>query len=333
MAGRTDELPIYERRDDPNDGGADEQRTAAAAAAFARSRVLRAIGRVAAFGPRLPRRLVGPVLKLLRAERPPVSVRWAMPHARASAGGVRCVWLNRDRRDRGVLVYLHGGAYIVGPAASEWHWLATIARRTGVAAIVVLYRMPPRDPFPAAFDDAAAAVAALLERGELRPDRWILAGGSAGGGLALSALRLLLDRGASPPAGLLAVAPWVDLELAGPGVPDADALDPILGRGWLRWAAGLYAGAVPLEDPRLSPLGASFAGFPPTRVDVGTRDLFLPDNRRLRDRLVADGVRVDYREQPGGVHTYPQFVFRPEARAALDVQARWVRERLGERAF
>ncbi|MCW3014160.1 MAG: mlhB, partial [Solirubrobacterales bacterium] len=151
-------------------------------------------------------------------------------------------------------------------------------------------------------------------------------GGSAGGGLALATHRALLDRGADGPSGLLLTAPWVDLVLAAPELAASEKADGFLRRSWLGWAARLYAAGTPLDDPRLSPIHASFAGFAPAaHLDVGTHDLFLPDVRRLRDKLAAAGVDVTYVEQPGGRHTYPLFLERPEAQATVAAQARWLR--------
>jgi len=223
---------------------------------------------------------------------------------------------------------LHGGAYTAGPNRGQWAWLAEMQRRTGFAAAMVLYGMPPRHPFPAALDDALAAVHDLCATGTLTDGRWVLGGDSAGGGLVLAVAHALRDAGHALPAGLVLTAPWVDLAMEHPDTwrdlsPAFEA-----GRSILRWAAELYADGVPLDDPRLSPLNGSMHGLPPVHVNVGTGDPFLGDVRRLRGALEAAGVAVDSVEQDGASHTYPQQIITPEAEWTMRAQARWIRDRL-----
>ena len=150
----------------------------------------------------------------------------------------------------------------------------------------------------------------MCASGELTDGRWTLAGDSAGGGLALATVRTLRANGCPLPAGLLLTAPCVDLAMTNPDLDASEPTDPFLRRGWLLWAGRLYAAGTPLEDPALSPINGSFAGFPPVHLNVGTRDLFLPDVRRLRDALQRAGVPVGYVEQQGALHTYPHEVTR-----------------------
>jgi len=277
----------------------------------------------------LPSRWTEAVLASLSNRLPGQAIRKRVAVSDTVIAGVPVVWMNRDSRANGVIVYVHGGAYVVGPNPSDWDWIAELTRRTSMASVTILYGMPPDHPFPAALDDAVHAIGALLDAGLLARDRWILAGVSAGGGLALTTLRTLIDEGKGPPpAGLLLEAPWVDLRLAGPQVAAAEKADPVLHRTWLAWSARQYAHGVPLDDPRLSPVLAPVGGFPPARIDVGTRDLFLPDDRVLRHHLVAAGVPVDYHEQRGGMHCFALDVTQPDAQCAIAQQVQWIEARL-----
>jgi acetyl esterase/lipase len=204
--------------------------------------------------------------------------------------------------------------------------LAELHRTAGVAAAMVLYRIPPpRHPHPAALDDTIRAITALHASGELEEGRWILAGDSAGGGLALAAAQALRDSGGPMPAGLVLTAPWVDLEMATPQIEAAEKADPFLSRSALWWSARVYADGAALDDPRLSPINASMTGLPPVHLNVGTRDLFLPDVRRLRDALHDARVPVIHIEQEGAVHAYPQQITTPEAQWTIRDQIRWLR--------
>ncbi|HCF2229947.1 TPA: alpha/beta hydrolase fold domain-containing protein, partial [Pseudomonas aeruginosa] len=130
---------------------------------------------------------------------------------RRSLAGVPCEWL----RPRGVearrrVLYLHGGAYLIGSPATHRAITTHLARRCAAEVCAVDYRRAPEHPFPAARDDALAVYLALLEAGH-SPRRLLLAGDSAGGHLALSLALELKARGLPLPAGLLLFSPWTDL--------------------------------------------------------------------------------------------------------------------------
>lgn len=273
---------------------------------------------------RVPAPLRNWIVQRGRAHRPPEKFVRDIPLDRSKPGGVPTMWLGRERRKTGTIVYLHGGAYVFGPASMQWAWLAEMHRRTGLAGAGVLYGMPPERPQPAALNDAIGAITAMHSSGELTEGRWILAGDSAGGGLALAVAHALRDSGGPDPAGLLLTAPWIDLEMAGSESAEAASQDPMLSRAAVEWAAELYADGLDRADPTLSPINGSMAGLPPVHLNVGTRDALLLDVRKLRDALAAAGVPVDYIEQEGAIHTYPQLIRPPEAQWALRCQTRWI---------
>jgi acetyl esterase/lipase len=245
---------------------------------------------------------------------------------RDQPGGVLTYWLAAEQRTHGTIVFLHGGAFIGGPEAGQWGWLSKICQRARIAAAAVIYRMPPRHPFPAALDDAIAAIEGLQVEGRLGEGNWLLAGDSAGGGLALAVAQALRDRGAPLPAGLLLTAPWADIEMANPELNASELTDPFLSRKLLSWCAGLYAGGAQLSDPRLSPLNGDMHGLPPVHLNVGTRDLLQPDVRRLQQALLKADVPVTYIEQEGGMHTYPQMA-GAAGEWAVQEQVKWIATR------
>ena len=274
--------------------------------------------------PHLPRPLSNALL--LAAQRNPkpgrkITSRTAV--TTATTAQVPVTWLGRERRAAGTIVYLHGGAYIGGPAGAQWTWLNDVATRANLAGAAVLYRMPPRHPQPAALNDALAAITALQQSGDITDGSWFLAGDSAGGGLALAVTQRLRDTGDPLPAGIILTAPWVDLTLTNPELQASETQDAVLSRSWLRWAAQLYSHGLALSDPALSPLNGDLHNLPPVHLNVGTRDLFLPDVRRLHTALSAAGVPVEYIEQEGAPHTYPQ-TDSPEARWTIKAQTRWL---------
>ncbi|WP_052424589.1 family 78 glycoside hydrolase catalytic domain [Streptomyces fulvoviolaceus] len=280
--------------------------------------------------PRLPRPVRDRVLAAgQRGVLPPKKLAATVNVTTGEPGGVPTTWLARQSRAHGTVVYLHGGSYNVGPLATQWRWLGEIQQRTGVAAATVLYRMAPDHPHPTPLNDAVAAITALHEAGDLSDGRWVLAGDSAGGGLALATAQALCAAGGPMPAGMMLTAPWVDLEMANPELNESEATDTLLSRYYLGWAARLHAGGSPLDDPALSPINGTFDGLPPVHLDAGTRDLFLPDVRRLRDALEAAGVSVTWIEQEGGMHTYPLQTTTREAQWTIRSQAEWLTKLIG----
>lgn len=248
----------------------------------------------------LPSTLTHQALREARRPNPPSAVLKSHAVEHEMIGRTRTVWLDGHRGDRGLIVFLHGGAYVSGPFASDWLWLSRHIDALGCAGLMVDYRNAPDHQHPVALDDVEAVLAALRADGRLAGQPWVLAGQHAGGGLALTVARRLREAGEVPaPAALVAMSPWLDLELANAGITETDQADPVHERRLLRDAAIRYAGRTPLEDPDLSPLNADLSGLPPLHLSVGMRDLFLAEVRIARLQLEENGVEVAYREISG----------------------------------
>jgi acetyl esterase/lipase len=203
-------------------------------------------------------------------------------------------------------VYLHGGAY-VSPVAPQ-HWaLAGRLADAGVRVVLPHYGLAPQHTHR----DAHRLLDAVYRScGE----DVVLAGDSAGGGLALGFAQALLGTGLPQPRSLVLLAPWLDLTLADPAVAAAEARDPWLSSVGLVEVGRAWAGGDDPRDPRLSPVEGPLAGLAPVRIWVGTRDLLLPDALRLRDRAAAEGADVEVTVREGAVHVYP-LTPTPEGRA------------------
>ena len=150
--------------------------------------------------------------------------------------------------------------------------------------------MPPDHPYPAALDDCLAVYRALLE--VRAPDRIVVGGASAGGNLAAALMLRARDEGLPLPAALVLLTPEVDLTESGDSFRTNLGIDTVLVRS-LADANALYAGGHDLTDPYLSPLFGDVAGFPPTFLQTGTRDLFLSNTVRMHRKLRAAGVDAE----------------------------------------
>jgi acetyl esterase/lipase len=251
-------------------------------------------------------------------------------YAPDTVGGVRGVWARpADARPRAAILYLHGGAYVLGSAHAYRHFAGQVAARAGVAAFVPDYRLAPEHPFPAAVVDARAALAGLqILDGGL--DAIAIVGDSAGGGLALAILaeagRAAHGAGRTSPrlAGAL-FSPWTDLALTGASLEARASDDPLLRHAILAGGAAQYLAGQGARDPLASPLYADVVGLPPVQVHVGTAEILLDDARRLS---ALGPVEVHVWE--GMVHVFPNNVATLKAaRAALDLTGAFLREALG----
>lgn len=239
----------------------------------------------------------------------------------SSVGGVSGCWCRPSAPQHGAaILYLHGGAYMMGSSAGYANFVGQIASRCGVAAFVPDYRLAPEHRFPAAVQDALAAWTGLVAMGYRRI---ALVGDSAGGGLALSLLAQLCafagQAGGIAPACAAAVSPWTDLGLSGASMDSRAIVDPLLSREALRRAADAYLGDNGGDDPRASPLFAQLAHLAPVRLHVGADEVLLDDSVRYADALRNAGGVAQVHVWEGMVHVFASDVAHlAAAREALD---------------
>jgi acetyl esterase/lipase len=251
------------------------------------------------------------------------------------------------------ILYLHGGGFAVGSARSNQDLIARLGHAAGVSVVGIDYGLLPEHPFPEALEQTLAAY------GELSRDRppgsddpgraterlvsdsgsarkLVLAGSSAGAGLALAAALRLRDEGRPLPTGLLLMSPWVDLTVSAPSLAE-DADGDWFGREALVLAAETYLDGRDPTDPLASPLHADLSDLPPMLIQVGGSELLLDDAARLADAARQAGTDADLDVWPGMFHNFQLFPTRlSEAVAALERAGKWARERLpaaGANAF
>lgn len=181
------------------------------------------------------------------------------------------------------LLYLHGGGYCVGSPRSHRALAARLAEAVGVVAYVPDYRLAPEHPQPAALEDALATYRALLRSG-LEPGRILVAGDSAGGGLALALAMALRDTGEPLPAAVAMICPWLDLTLDHAGTRPASNRDPLLTPEAMTVWARAYAGGHNPADPAISPLLGDLDGLPPLILHSAADDPLASDADRLATR-------------------------------------------------
>jgi monoterpene epsilon-lactone hydrolase len=240
-------------------------------------------------------------------------------------GGVDCLRVTPSElhTDRPV-VYVHGGGYSLGSPESHRPLAARIARRLGAELILPRYRLAPEHPCPAALDDVLA-VWTCLHAGGASSQRWILAGDSAGGGLALAAAMCLRDAGSPLPTGLVLLSPWSDLTMSGASIDALAQHEVMLRRPGLELMAGRYAGALSREDPGVSPAFGKFEGLPPMLIQVGGHEVLLDDALDVAGKAERAGVAVELQIYPGQVHVFQATPMLEAAATATQALADWAR--------
>jgi len=242
-----------------------------------------------------------------------------------SANGVPGEWINvsdvaetsgPEGQHRKILLYLHGGGYVVCSPATHRLMVARICREADLDALVIDYRLAPEHPFPAAVEDAEAAYRWLLASGYAGSDI-VVAGDSAGGGLTLSLLLRLREEGLPMPAGAALLSPWTDLALTGMTMLTNARTDPMLRLDSAALAVRHYLQQTSPTHPIASPLHASLDQLPPLFVQVGENEILLDDARRLVTKALASGVDASLEVWPGMMHVFQAFPKIPEGKFAI----------------
>lgn len=209
--------------------------------------------------------------------------------------------LPKEPEGDGVLYYLHGGGYIGGDLTYAKGFATTLAAKTGKKTFCIGYRLAPENPFPAALDDAVEGYRYLLAMG-YPPEKIVLAGESAGGGLIYCLCLKARELGLPMPAGLIAISPWTDLTQSGASYETNREADPSMTRDRLTYYAQCYTDRP--EEPLVSPLFGDLSQMPPSVIFVGGDEVMLDDAVRLHEKLLAAGRRSRLTVRPELWHAY-----------------------------
>jgi acetyl esterase/lipase len=229
-----------------------------------------------------------------------------------------------DRKDR-LLINVHGGAFFLGKGSITE--AIPIAAKTGIAVLAIDYRLAPETPFPGAVDDTIAVYRELLKT--YSPKHLALYGSSAGAVLSAQTAVRARQLGLPLPAALGFFSGTVDFARAG----DSEAFFTIGGLGPLVTPVAVqahgYLADNNLSNPVLSPAYADVKGFPPVLLMCGTRDFFLSGTTNFHRQLLRAGVPAELVVFDAMPHVHWGNPDLPESQEALDIQARFLAERLG----
>ena len=179
---------------------------------------------------------------------------------RVGAGGVPAEWIAAPgAADDRVILYLHGGGYVLGSMRTHRVMLSRISRASGVRVLGIEYRLAPENPFPAAVEDTVAAYRWLLSQG-VDASRIVIGGDSAGGGLTVASLVALRYLGEPMAAAGFCISGWIDLSNSGESIITKAEEDPIARREMLDDLAKIYMGDRDPRTPLASPVYADLQG-------------------------------------------------------------------------
>jgi acetyl esterase/lipase len=226
-----------------------------------------------------------------------------------------------------VLMFFHGGGYCSGSILSHRRLVTEAGRAAGVRTLAIAYRLAPEHPFPAAYDDALTAWR-FLRNHNIPAGRIAIGGDSAGAGLTVALTTRLRDAHEELPGCAWLISPWTDLMLSGSTLASKDAVDPLVHKPYLKELADAYLPAgINREDPRVSPLYADLAGFPPILIQVGSAETLLDDATRFAAVAGSADVHVTLEIWPNMIHAWHLWNARLQpGRRALASAGAFIRE-------
>ena len=235
-----------------------------------------------------------------------------------NAGGVPAEWSTTPgaKTDR-VILYVHGGGYVIGSIDSHRHLVTELGRAAGTRTLALNYRLSPENKFPAPVEDTVAAYRFLLAQG-IKAGNIAIAGDSAGGGLTVAAMTAIRDAGLPQPACGFCISPWIDLEGLGGTMVSKASVDPMVQKDGLSGMATAYLQGADPKSPQAAPLYADLKGLAPLLIQVGASETLLDDSIRLAGLAGAADVQVTLDIFPEMIHVW--HLFHPmlaEGRRAL----------------
>jgi len=240
--------------------------------------------------------------------------------ASAKVAEVPVEWITApNASEDAVLLFLHGGGYVIGSPDSHRHLVANLSEETGLQGLLVDYRLAPEDPFPAAVEDAISVYAALLTHG-FEAEEIVVAGDSAGGGLVIAMMLAIRDANLPLPAAGICLSPWNDLTGTTKSLETNASVDPTVTKESLDFFAGEYLGEEDAQNPYASPLFGDFTGLPPLLIQVGSVEVLLDDAVMLAERAKEAGVSVTLEVWDEMIHVWHRYY--PVLQEAREANAR-----------
>ncbi len=251
--------------------------------------------------------------------------------------GMQAEWVMAENSNPAQrLLYIHGGAFMVGSPRTHRYITSELAKRTGCSVLAIDYRKQPEHKTIQCHEDARKAYSWIIENG---PDgaaptaSLFVAGDSAGGNLTLAVIAWARDNAKRAAEGAIALAPLTDFTMSSPSWRENAATDPFLGPGigrvlkipaFLRQAFGRINAGLPSNHPHLSPLFGNLDGLPPTLIQVSQHEMLYDDAKRYANKANKTGGKVTLQVWPKLVHVFQGFGDLPESDQAFDLMTDFI---------
>jgi len=244
-----------------------------------------------------------------------------------SADGVPCEWvIPQNSSTDQVLLYLHGGGFVLGLTPPHLHMVTHLAKKMGIPALMVDYRLAPEYPFPAALDDCVTAYRWLLKHG-ISAQNTVVAGDSAGGNLTITSLMKLRDDGEPLPAAATCLSPVTDLTNKDNAYQEFK--DPLLPPKATRFYTRSYVGYHDARDPLISPVFGDLRDLPPLLIHAGEDEILRDDAVRIASLAKTADVDVRLEIYTRMWHVWQINLELPQAIQSLDDIAQYLKAHLG----
>ena len=248
-------------------------------------------------------------------------------------GGIPVIFVDiANVEPRGTIFHIHGGGFALGSAEGSVGLASDLARKTGMRAVTIDYRLAPEHPYPAGLQDVTAAYRALVEQTG-NAEHIVVSGESSGGNLAIELLLAQKAEGLTMPAAAVLLSPMTDLTVTASSYASKAEADPALSAHAIRTRVADYLDDTDPADPRVSPIFADLSGLPPLLIQAGSHEVLLDDATRLAVKAAADDVDVILDITANVPHVFQAFAaLLDEGNAALDRVARFVKDKTRELA-
>ncbi|WP_281612908.1 alpha/beta hydrolase [Flammeovirga sp. SubArs3] len=221
-----------------------------------------------------------------------------------------------DKNAENLLIFIHGGAFISGPAQHHWDTIIEIAKRTNYKIWMCDYPKAPENQIDKISENIDAIYSSALEKHQA--DRITIIGDSVGGTLVTALTQRLLIKKVALPNKLILVSPVMDASMFNPDIEHYEQKDPMLSKTGVLSAKKMCAGNIDLKDPMISPLYGSFEGFPKTLLILAQNDIMYPDGKLAQLKMEKSHVNLKVFDGENMPHIWPFLPVMKEAKTALD---------------
>jgi acetyl esterase/lipase len=242
--------------------------------------------------------------------------------------GLHAEWIvPKNLKHNAVILYLHGGGYMLGSVVTHGPLMARIALAAKTKVLAIEYGLAPERPYPAGLDDTIKTYHWLIKQG-YDPKKIVIAGDSSGGGLAIATLLKLKDLDEPQPAACVCLSPWLDLQMTGETIAIHAKKDLLVNSIGLTIAAYTYAQETELTHPYLSPLYSDPSGLPPMYFQVSGHEVLLDDTLRFEKKAIDAGIEIEVHIWKNMLHVWHAFGFLPEAARAIKDVGKYIEKKI-----